>query len=219
MPVEEIGKIPKHRWTHTGDRVWLVKCVQKGGLGHKGFAWPWSGPVACPKALADRTAAATVTGDENTDADSAADDPGPIGPYCPHHPRVNRSGHRAVGIENGETAVTRQLHAARPDDDADPDLRRHGCWPRTLGGRHSNAGGFRRSAGHQQTAQPGDPTQHLQPGSFSPAHCSATIVAELELDPEILGPEKGDDGLQLIPRRGGDPHLVTLDRSSTLSKP
>ena len=33
-----------HQWT-VGDRVLLVKCVQKGGRSHKGFQWPKSGVV------------------------------------------------------------------------------------------------------------------------------------------------------------------------------
>jgi hypothetical protein len=37
--------IPIHQWTHKGDKVLLVKCVDRDGKGHKGFQWPKSGTV------------------------------------------------------------------------------------------------------------------------------------------------------------------------------
>jgi hypothetical protein len=64
------SKIPLHKWTHAGDRVLLVKCVAKGGLGYGNFAWPKSGPVSCPRAAADRDGAARVTGNGKADCES-----------------------------------------------------------------------------------------------------------------------------------------------------
>ena len=37
--------VPAHQWTHRGNRVLLVKCVERGGKSHGGFQWPQSGPV------------------------------------------------------------------------------------------------------------------------------------------------------------------------------
>lgn len=45
------AKTPKHQWTHAGDRVLLVKCLDAAGQGRGGFQYPRSGPVACPAAL------------------------------------------------------------------------------------------------------------------------------------------------------------------------
>lgn len=36
---------PIHKWTDGGDRVLIVKCVEKGGVGYGGFQWPKSGKV------------------------------------------------------------------------------------------------------------------------------------------------------------------------------
>ena len=41
----EQAVIPQHQWTHDGDRVLLVKCVDPDGKGHKGFQYPKSGQV------------------------------------------------------------------------------------------------------------------------------------------------------------------------------
>jgi hypothetical protein len=34
-----------HQWTHDGDRVLLVKCINRDGTSYGGFRWPQSGPV------------------------------------------------------------------------------------------------------------------------------------------------------------------------------
>jgi hypothetical protein len=39
----------------------------------------------------------------------------------------------------------------------------------------------------------------------------APVVAKLELEPEVLALEEGDDALQLVARGSGYPHFVTLD--------
>ena len=39
------GKTPIHQWTNGGNKVLLVKCVDKNGRGYGGFQWPKSGPV------------------------------------------------------------------------------------------------------------------------------------------------------------------------------
>ena len=39
---------PAHQWTHDGDKVLLVKCVDANGTSHEGFQWPSSGPVESP---------------------------------------------------------------------------------------------------------------------------------------------------------------------------
>ena len=40
--------IPKHQWTHTGDKVLVVRqCAHDGSSSHD-FVWPKSGPVTCP---------------------------------------------------------------------------------------------------------------------------------------------------------------------------
>ena len=39
---------PIHQWTHTGDKVLIVKCVEPGGKSYNGFQWPQSGPVENP---------------------------------------------------------------------------------------------------------------------------------------------------------------------------
>jgi hypothetical protein len=39
----------------------------------------------------------------------------------------------------------------------------------------------------------------------------APVVAKLELEPEVLALEEGDDVLQLVARGSGYPHFVTLD--------
>ena len=36
---------PIHQWTHDGNKVLLVKCVNKDGTSHGDFQWPDSGPV------------------------------------------------------------------------------------------------------------------------------------------------------------------------------
>ena len=36
---------PIHQWTHTGDRVLLVKCINRDGTSYNGFVWPKEGPV------------------------------------------------------------------------------------------------------------------------------------------------------------------------------
>src|SRR5437870_2908397 len=36
---------PVHQWTHTGDRVLLIKCLNRDGTTHNGFVWPKEGPV------------------------------------------------------------------------------------------------------------------------------------------------------------------------------
>ena len=41
--------IPLHQWTHTGDHVLMVKCLNRDGTTHGGFRWPESGPVAPEK--------------------------------------------------------------------------------------------------------------------------------------------------------------------------
>ena len=46
--------IPVHQWTHDGDKVLLVKCVDQDGRGFGEFQWPQSGRVICPKAEIDR---------------------------------------------------------------------------------------------------------------------------------------------------------------------
>lgn len=62
--------IPLHLWTHNGNKVLYVKCVDKGGKGYGGFQWPRSGKIQCPRAKANREAAAKVTGDVNIDCSS-----------------------------------------------------------------------------------------------------------------------------------------------------
>jgi len=59
-----------HQWTHTGERVLLVKCVDKGGKSQGGFPWPTSGKTHCPKAASDPEAARRVTGVRTTDCAS-----------------------------------------------------------------------------------------------------------------------------------------------------
>ena len=44
-PKTEIKDIPIHQWTHDGNRVLLVKCINRDGTSHGGFIWPKSGPV------------------------------------------------------------------------------------------------------------------------------------------------------------------------------
>ena len=39
---------PIHQWTHGGDKVLLVKCVQSGGLSSREFVWPKAGLVTTP---------------------------------------------------------------------------------------------------------------------------------------------------------------------------
>jgi hypothetical protein len=39
---------PIHQWTHDGDEVLIVKCVQPGGESSRGFVWPKSGEVTTP---------------------------------------------------------------------------------------------------------------------------------------------------------------------------
>ena len=40
--------IPKHQWTHIGDKVLVVRqCAHDGSSSHD-FIWPKSGPVTCP---------------------------------------------------------------------------------------------------------------------------------------------------------------------------
>ncbi len=39
---------PVWQWTHDGDKVLLVKCVNKDGTSYGGFQWPESGPVEAP---------------------------------------------------------------------------------------------------------------------------------------------------------------------------
>jgi hypothetical protein len=41
-------KIPIHQWTHTGDKVLVLKCVGANMRGHGNFPYPQSGPVECP---------------------------------------------------------------------------------------------------------------------------------------------------------------------------
>ena len=45
--------IPIHQWTYTGDKVLLVKCVDRGGKSHNGFQWPKSGTVTTPNFAPD----------------------------------------------------------------------------------------------------------------------------------------------------------------------
>ncbi|MFA4944864.1 MAG: hypothetical protein WC789_09220 [Lentisphaeria bacterium] len=40
--------VPIHQWTHTGDKVLVLKCVGADMRGHGGFPYPASGPVECP---------------------------------------------------------------------------------------------------------------------------------------------------------------------------
>ena len=37
--------IPIHQWTHDGEYVLIVKCINRDGTAHNGFVWPESGPV------------------------------------------------------------------------------------------------------------------------------------------------------------------------------
>src|SRR5579859_1644349 len=50
--------IEQHQWTHTGEKVWFVRC---NSTGHNGFVWPRSGTTICPKAAVDRQAAMQPT--------------------------------------------------------------------------------------------------------------------------------------------------------------
>ena len=38
-------QIPIHQWTHYGDKVLLVKCLNRDGTAYNGFIWPKEGPV------------------------------------------------------------------------------------------------------------------------------------------------------------------------------
>ena len=38
-------EISPHQWTHTGDRVLIVRCCDKDGKSHNGFQWPKAGKV------------------------------------------------------------------------------------------------------------------------------------------------------------------------------
>ena len=38
-------EIAIEQWTHDGDKVLLVKCINRDGTSHGGFVWPKSGPV------------------------------------------------------------------------------------------------------------------------------------------------------------------------------
>ena len=40
--------IPKHKWTHTGDKVLVVRQCAHDGSSSRGFMWPKSGLVTCP---------------------------------------------------------------------------------------------------------------------------------------------------------------------------
>lgn len=37
--------IPYHQWTNGGNKVLILKCVDKNRQGYGGFQWPESGPV------------------------------------------------------------------------------------------------------------------------------------------------------------------------------
>ncbi len=56
-PSEPVEKeiTPLAKWTHDGDKVLLVKCVDKGGISHGGFQWPKSGTVTTPNWKADNS--------------------------------------------------------------------------------------------------------------------------------------------------------------------
>jgi len=48
----ETTTTPVHQWTHTGDRVLIIKCTAKGGISKNGFVYPRSGkvkPANCTK--------------------------------------------------------------------------------------------------------------------------------------------------------------------------
>jgi len=46
--VTKANPIPKHQWTHIGDKVLVVRqCAHDGSSSHD-FIWPKSGPVTCP---------------------------------------------------------------------------------------------------------------------------------------------------------------------------
>src|SRR4051794_21754205 len=47
--------------------------------------------------------------------------------------------------------------------------------------------------------------------TFTACCRASTVVPELELDAEVLAPEERDRLLQIIARRRGHAHLVTLD--------
>jgi hypothetical protein len=41
----KLKSIPVHQWTHDGDYVLIVKCINRDGTTYGGFVWPESGPV------------------------------------------------------------------------------------------------------------------------------------------------------------------------------
>ena len=48
MSIPAIGSIqatPPHQWTHDGEHVLILKCVNADMTSHNGFVWPQSGPV------------------------------------------------------------------------------------------------------------------------------------------------------------------------------
>src|SRR6185369_8432455 len=55
--------------------------------------------------------------------------------------------------------------------------------------------------------------------SASPTRASATIVAEPELETEVLRPDEGYDGLQLVLGRTRHTQLVTLNGNLHLLEP
>ncbi len=43
--VDTAPVVPVHKWTHIGDRVRILKCVDRDRKSHGGFLWPERGPV------------------------------------------------------------------------------------------------------------------------------------------------------------------------------